>query len=252
MFCPKCGSKNPDQAAFCSSCGINLKALNSSGTASAADKTYHNEKNRTELRKKEIEKLSMIIEYFSKIPARYYAYDNTCNMIEISKKKLFGLLIWGIILIVLSFVYGIGAIVMLSIGKTENLGACIFAAITFFLVGPMLIVLFIVTSRARNRSYSEAIIRYDKLTEELYNYYLAYDNCAVGCEYTNPANLDAILKTIQSGSADTIEEAINILTGQNLQRSMREMSQHSARSAAASARGVKNAVVFYSARFFTG
>ena len=77
MFCPKCGSKNPDQAAFCSSCGINLKALNSSGTASAADKTYHNEKNRTELRKKEIEKLSMIIEYFSKIPARYYAYDNT-------------------------------------------------------------------------------------------------------------------------------------------------------------------------------
>lgn len=31
MFCNKCGTENPDEAMFCSSCGNNMKQNNNSG-----------------------------------------------------------------------------------------------------------------------------------------------------------------------------------------------------------------------------
>jgi uncharacterized protein YaaR (DUF327 family) len=54
--------------------------------------------------------------------------------------------------------------------------------------------------------------RYFELGNELYLNYINYENCPVNAEYTNPNNIFMIQRMLLSGQADTINEAITILS----------------------------------------
>ena len=90
----------------------------------------------------------------------------------------------------------------------------------------------------------------EKFCEELYQYYLNYGYCLVSAEYTNPSNLLAILHTIESGRADTIKEAINILVEDAHRNNMEALATQTAVASAAAARGATAAAVFSAANFF--
>lgn len=260
MFCNQCGRQNPDDAAFCLSCGQNLRALASGNAGMMGYQQPSYIQDRMNIRNNEIAEMNRMIEYFSQKRNQYAEYDAVCSMLDLlSKGKRKGLLIWGIILVSLGvflIFISIGMLVSGSSGSrssyssTSGISIIVTYLISFVGPGTVLIILFIVTSRARDRNGAIASRRYDELTTELYQHYLAYGYCPVGCEYTNPSNLMVILQTIQSGRADTTKDAINVLAEENYRRNMQAIAMQTARSAAAAARGASTAAVFSAANFF--
>lgn len=245
VFCPNCGTQCAEGTRFCPSCGSSFLSDNTMQQYTAPQQYTAQSvvEQRAAIRQGESAELEKMIQYFSQKSAQYDEYDFVCQRIDPRYlKKKTGLLVWGIILASIGF--------LVLIATSANSSASVIAALMFMLGGGSMITGYILSSNAREKNYAKYYQRFDELTNELYRHYQNYGYCLVSAEYTNPSNLIAILQTIQSGRADTIKEAVNILVEDAHRNNMEAFARQTAVSSAAAARGANAAAVFSAANFF--
>lgn len=215
MYCYNCGNVINDNSTFCSYCGANLRNNETS-------QNYYPNYDRTTQRQIEISEMENMISYFSQAQPLYNEHDKIVNQIyysrkNISKKDNYIVLLCILFIIVfycLNAILVFGVVPAIGISSITSLSQGYFA-ISAYLAPVIISVLFILFSEKRKKERKNELnnlqTRYEEINKRLYNYYLGYENCPIGPEYTNPANLQAIYDTIVSGRADTTKEAINIL-----------------------------------------
>ena len=236
MICKNCGGQNPDGARFCNLCGASL----------SAPAAVMNQSQRQQSRNAETAELERMIRYFSQKAGVYAEYDNVCAELDrCAGGKHYALLIWGIIISALGMVF-------FAALQSKNSTLIVAAALIPFLLGQGMIVGHIVYAISFDQKRGRLIRRYHELSDELYSFYRAYGSCLIGPEYTNPTNLNTILRTIRSGRADSTKEAINVLLDDVYRNNMQRLAAQTARSAAVAARGATVTAVFSTANFFIG
>ena len=234
MYCQNCGTEIQDGSQFCPNCGQRADSAQAVGMQQSNNYGINQ---RVGVRQEEIAELNKMISYFSQMSAQYEEYDRVREMINPKYlRKRVGLLVWGIIICVIGLIFAFIPVWALAALLLPG--------------GALMIFFYIYTSYSRNKNYAINCARYDELTAQLYQHYLNYGNCMVSAEYTNPSNLQAILNTIQSGRADTIKEALNILIEDAHRMNMETLATQTAVATAAAARGAKTAAVFSAANFF--
>ena len=238
MFCQKCGNQINSNAEFCPKCGKPLSPqANASGRVSSVQQ-------RQQIRQDELDEIDKMINYFSKKQNQYDEYDDVCIRLNPNYIKM---RIW---LPILGIVMGFFGIL--------NLANRSFLYGTFFTLEAIgLVFTFILNIRARHKNSIVSTKRYYDLSDELYQHYLNYGSCFVSPDYSNPSNLIAIKQTIQSGRADTITDALNILLDDQHKATMEAYSaqtlasaQQAAESAGIAANNTAVAAVFSAANFF--
>lgn len=198
MFCQHCGKPLPDGAAFCPACG---------GGISAPATDYQAQKQA--VRDSEIAALRDAIRYFSEKKPQYDRHDAVQErFIHYARGTNNVLIILG------AFFLVIGVILIVFFTPLRPSVTDLPILIAQFLTaipGEAMLVIGIILKIIYRRKYVRYYAEYTQLAEELHEHYLAYDNCPVGQEYTNPAALLALLGILQSGRADTVKDAFDIL-----------------------------------------
>ena len=210
MFCPKCGNEIANDAVFCMYCGNNIAAsVVPSAPAPApvmAQPVVDFQAQKNSIRQSELTSLVNAYEYFLAKKDEFDAYDMVCELVNhYAKGASKALLVWGIIITVL------GSICSLAVLSEGELEALLGMLIILLLPGAAMIVGGILMQVKNRKNYAYYQEEYARLSQELYAYYMAYPNCPVGPEFSNPDILEAIISVIQSGRADTVKESINLL-----------------------------------------
>ena len=202
------------------------------------------ESNGMTTRQKELQRMNDLIRYFSIMQKQYDEYDEVSERIyRLSCTSSKAALVWGIIVTVSSLF-----LTILTQDATWLL---------LLLLGSGLIALYIFLQIRKKKMLAEASNRYYELGEKLIVHYSKYVNCPIGPEYTNPSNLSVIQRTILSGRADTIKEALNILVEdahrnrmENLASQTAHYAQQAAEYAGNTAANTAVTAVFTAANFF--
>lgn len=232
MFCPSCGQQIADGSAFCSVCG---KSTTNVAPAPVID--YQAQKQA--VRQSEIKALSQALDHFNQKREEFTEYDCVCELVNHYAQGAKGaLLVWGIII-------ATAGILMLMVPE-----AFLGALIAFVVPGGAMIFGGIMMKVKNRKNYAYFQQEYARLSEELYNHYVSYPNCPVGPEYANPEILEIILGVLQSGRADTIKEAINLLIDDAERSEMSEYLEMIEQNTAAINAQTRVAAVFAAANFF--
>lgn len=234
MFCPHCGQQVADGSAFCASCGKSL-----TGTpAPAPVMDFQAQKNA--VRQSEISALSNALQHFAQKRDEFTEYDCVCELVNhYSHGAKSSLLVWGCI------ITAFGLLAMLS--GPEALVGCLIALVV---PGAAMIFGGIMMKKKNRKNYKYFQNEYARLSQELYDHYVSYPNCPVGPEYANPEILEVILGVLQSGRADTIKEAINLLINDAERNEMGEYLNMIERNTASINAQTRVAAVFAAANFF--
>lgn len=252
MFCMKCGTQYQDGAAFCPSCGCASNST-SGNVAPAMDynaqmmqaqmmqaQQYQMQKNA--IRQSEIDSIKRAYDHFNLKRDTFQKYDNVgvCLNHYLRGAKS-ALIVWGAIITVLSCVvlfpfasYGSGRVIFiisLIIGLAMIAGG----------------VLMKVNNKKKCRQYESEYIR---LSQELNDHYNAYPMCPVGAEYSNPEIIEVIMRIMNSGRADTIRDAINVMVAEINQAEMNAYLQNIEAYSRSTAASSKTTAVFAAASFF--
>lgn len=253
MYCQNCGEKiiEIDGARFCRRCGQPVEMQSNNKQTTQYDVTQQKHRNevnqRANVRQQETAELQKMIRYFSQKSEQYREYDRLAyRMIPKNRNAPTSFLIWGLVCAV------IGSILFSVFSGTDvyNYYAMYALIPLLFACCFGLIVTYIILSIIRKKEYEKNKARFEELSNELYQHYQKYGYCLVSAEYTNPENLKAIMQTIESGRADTIKEAINILVEDAHRNNMQNYAAQTAASSAAAARGATVSAVFSAANFF--
>ena len=232
MFCPSCGQQIADGSAFCSVCG---KSTTNVAPAPVID--YQAQKQA--VRQSEIKALGQALDHFNQKREEFTEYDCVCELVNHYAQGAKGaLLVWGIII-------ATAGILMLMVPE-----AFLGALIAFVVPGGAMIFGGIMMKVKNRKNYAYFQQEYARLSEELYNHYVSYPNCPVGPEYANPEILEIILGVLQSGRADTIKEAINLLIDDAERSEMSEYLEMIEQNTAAINAQTRVAAVFAAANFF--
>lgn len=260
MFCIKCGAQLPDGAGFCSSCGSSLNAPSMNEiSAPSADynvqmlqaqqmqaQQYQMQKNG--IRQSEIDSLSRTYAHFNLKQSAFQEYDKVGERLNYySRGARSALIVWGAIITVFSFLILLGGA---SLGVRYVKTFMVPFAI-FFIPGVMMItggILMKVNNKKKRRYYESEYIR---LAQELNDHYNAYPQCPVGAEYANPKILEVIMGVLNSGRADTIKEAINLMIAEVNQAEMSLYLQNIEAYAKSTSNYSKASAIFAAASFFT-
>ena len=253
MYCQNCGEKiiEIEGARFCRRCGRPVETQRKNKQTTQRDVTQQKPRNevnqRANIRQQETAELQKMIRYFSQKSDQYREYDRLAYIMNPTNRNApISLLIWGIIC-------GFAGIALwsLSLSAKEYYTFTLRVTAIFLLLGcAVLMGMYFVYSKSRKKEYEKNSVRFEELSNELYRHYQNYGYCLVSAEYTNPENLKAILQTIESGRADTIKEAINILVEDAHRNNMQNYAAQTAASSAAAARGATVSAVFSAANFF--
>lgn len=234
MFCSKCGASLPDGSAFCSACGTNLAAVAAPVQVQVMP-DYQSQKNA--VRQSEINELARTIEYFSHKSDEFEYYDACCTLVNYyAGGAKSSLLVWGCIN------FTLGLFMLLA-----SAGA---ASLVFLLPGAAMIVGGILMKVNNRKQYNYYQQEYAQISQELYDYYVAFPNCPVGPEYVNPDILELIMGVLQSGRADTIKESINLLIAEANQSEINEYLAEIEQNTAAINAQTRVAAIFAAASFF--
>ncbi len=234
MFCPHCGQQVADGAAFCTVCGKSLTA------APAPTPVVDFQAQKNAIRQSEISALTKALQYFSQKRDEFTEYDCVCELVNHYAKGAKGsLLVWGCIITT------VGLLTMLA-GPEAMLGALI----GFVTPGAAMIFGGIMMKVKNRKNYQYFQDEYARLSQELYDHYVNYPDCPVGPEYANPEILEIILGVLQSGRADTIKEAINLLIDDAERSEMSEYLAMIEQNTAAINTQTRVAAVFAAANFF--
>lgn len=207
-FCSQCGNPLKEGQKFCPGCGNPVEGNVNPVVVNSQNNMASLKNDRLDLRNSELKIMEELIRFFSLKQSVYDEYDHVSEMIyRLSRGNSKAPLVWGIIVLVIGLIYFIIA-VMAAID-----GVFFFLIFAFMFLGGGGALLFVGINLKKKRgkqlvNYTE---RYYELTDELYQYYCGYVNCPIGPEYTNPSNLAVVQRTIVSGRADTIKEALNLL-----------------------------------------
>ena len=250
MFCPTCGAQIPQDAGFCASCGNRISAPAAPAANYQAQmmqaqmlqaQQFQMQKNA--VRQSEINALTSAYNYFNVKRPQFQQYDRICEQLNYFSRGAKGaLLVWGIIALVC------GSIMTLGVFSGEM---PIAGALVFLIPGAAMLAggILMKVNNKRKCAYYQG--EYLRLSQELNDYYAAYPQCPVGAEYANPEILELILGVLNSGRADTIKEAINVLISEANQAEMTAYLQNiQAYSQQASARA-GTAAIFAAASFFS-
>ncbi len=231
MFCPHCGQQVADGAAFCTACGKSV----ASTPAPMID--FQAQKNA--IRQSEIGSLTQALQHFNQKRDEFTEYDYVCELVNHYAKGAKGsLLVWGIIIAT--------AGILMLMAPDAFLGALI----GFVIPGSAMIFGGIMMKVKNRKNYQYFQNEYARLSQELYDHYVSYPNCPVGPEYANPEILEIILGVLQSGRADTIKEAINLLINDAERSEMSEYLDMIEQNTAAINAQTRVAAVFAAANFF--
>lgn len=248
MFCSRCGRENFDGSAFCSACGAELKGgMGNMNSAPALDynaqmmqaQQYQMQKNM--IRQGEMELLARVYEHFNIKRGTFQEYDRVgAQLSRYLRGAKSGLLVWGIIVTTLSSWLTLACI------QSE---AVVVPLIFLFIGAGMLTggIMMKVNNRKQCRRYEAEYIR---LSEELNEHYMAYPQCPVGAEYSNPEIIEVIMGVIDSGRADSIKEAINVMINEVNQAEMRAYLQNIESYARSTSASATTGAVFAAASFF--
>lgn len=233
MFCPHYGQQIADGSAFCSVCG---KSTTNVTPAPVMD--FQAQKNA--VRQSEISALSQALQHFNQKRDEFTEYDYVCELVNhYSQGAKSSLLVWGIL---------IATAGLLCCMADEE--ALLGSLIGFVVPGAAMIFGGIMMKVKNRKNYAYFQQEYARLSEELYNHYVSYSNCPVGPEYANPEILEIILGVLQSGRADTIKEAINLLIDDAERNEMSEYLDMIEQNTAAINAQTRVAAVFAAANFF--
>lgn len=209
MFCSNCGTRLLENALFCTNCGkkvadIPVVTYTQQPTPVTVEPSVIQQHAEIEaLRKSELSILGKVFQFFSKKQIQYDGYDDACEQVnKYARGTSNALIIWGSILTAF--------LVLMGVISPREIVMCLILGIPaiLMLIGGILLK---VNGRQKHRYYLEG---YANLSQELYNYYLEYEDCPIAAEYTNPRILYSISRLIQTCRANTINEAINILNSQ--------------------------------------
>jgi len=200
--------------------------------------------NGMDTRQKELRIMDDLIRYFSIVQKYYDEYDEVSERIyRLSCASSKAALVWGIIA-------SVGSLLLTLLTQDG-------AWLLLLLLGVGLIALYVFLQIRKKNRLTEASNRYYELGEKLIEHYAKYLNCPVGPEYTNPSNLRVVQRTIISGRADTIKEALNILVEDAHRNKMENLASQTAQYAQQAAEYAGNAAtntavtaVFTAANFF--
>lgn len=245
MFCPNCGTQLPDGSRFCSSCGSTLQEYGAPQVASTA---YQYEQQKTAMRQSELSTLSDLIRHFGQKRDQYAEYDEVCEKVDHYARgaKSFPL-VMGIILTVIA---GYMLLMAAVAPRVDERIAVIVTGCLLLVPGIILLIIGIRNKVNNKRYFAYYQKRYAELSAELSEHYLAYGNCSLGSEYTNPFILEAIYNMIQSGRTDTAKESINQIINDANRRAVDQYLDQIQRQAAAINTQSKIGTVFLAARFF--
>lgn len=243
MYCSKCGNEIYSEQIFCSVCGNNLSVTSQNSELLASSQLGSSVQMTSKIRQDEMRQMDDLIAYFSLKRQQYEEYDFMIDrIIERSKSKYGRALGFGIPLLAIG-VTGIHEALITN-------PMIVILPILSMCVGASLIALFTICNIIRSRKLKDDLKRHSELEVELFAHYNAYGNCPIGPEYTNPSNLIAIKRTIISGRADTVKEAINTMIEDDHRANMEEISLRTEMYAATAAKYAKTAAVFSVAGFF--
>ena len=182
-----------------------------------------------------IKELNRMIAYFGPRQDRYDEYDRCGEKIEyfqkkrprvrVSQGKGIAFLVIGIILAVVSLPIGLVSCTFSELSYEFNMAdeSAVNGSIIIWGLAFLLGIAFIIISCVKRKKYHEAVSnerynqrykyerRFDEISAMLTTHYKNFGPCVTGPSYTNPRILRALRDSINSGRADTIKEAINLL-----------------------------------------
>lgn len=187
---------------------------------------------RMDVRNKELQAMDDLIKFFSVKQSLYDEYDQVSNLIyRLSRGSSKAAMVWGIIVMAVGAVFCI--IGLSSLGASDPEVGIVFLVygLIIAIAGGVLMGLFFKIKNRNRQKLVDSTNRYYELSDELYKYYCKYTNCPVGPEYTNPSNLMVVQRTIISGRADTIKEALNLLVEDAHREKMENLASQTAQYA---------------------
>ena len=247
MYCFKCGHKNNDGAQFCEKCGEKLTIqqvdLNDDSFDDEPDEEIFqgslidkiNEERKAVQpnlatdppadKRQLLSELNRLYQYFSKVNQSYRHLVDCSKKLEALRgpsifKWLFGgLLISLVVYLALVFLVGI------------DLKAGFFILWLAIAIGGIIV---------QNQKFKKDKRFYENnvisINYELVQYYNQASNCCIAYEYSDPAYMQEIIKILNSGRAETLGNAINIMLddiqkGQILQQQILMARQANQRAA---------------------
>ena len=259
MFCFKCGAELPDGAGFCSSCGASLNSGAPSPQAPAMDyqaqmaqmqqmqqmqaQQYQMQKN--SIRQSEIASLANCYEHFNQKRETFKEYDRIGQRVNYyARGAKSALIVWG------GIIAGFNLILLTGFASSEPPASVVFMFLLGMLIGGVMIFggIMMKVKNKKNRALVES--EYIRLSQELNDHYNAYPMCPVGAEYANPEILELIMNVLNSGRADTIKEAINVLIAEVNQAEMNAYLENIEAYSRSAANASKTGAVFAAASFF--
>ena len=202
MKCSNCGKENPNGSTFCIECGENL------GSTLSGRSNIANELNRA-------------YNYFSKKADLYeclYRLNNTVNLTP-AKYKILRIIICsslllesipslvGTVRVIFAFISG------LITGTFDPIANDIFAVpIILAIDGVCAFLLFshLKQVNTNHKIIKNAKIQFSEIGKELYDYYIAYGNCPVSFENTDPEILGKLCEIAEGGRAFTVNDCLRV------------------------------------------
>lgn len=214
-FCSQCGNQVSEHQRFCPSCGSPIESNGNSVVAISASGAMFGNNDRMDVRNKELRTMDDLIKFFSVKQSLYDEYDRVSDIIyRLSCGTSKSGMIWGIIVMaagLLVMCIGVSSVNSNSYYDSGDLATFVIFSLLIMAGGGGLMGIFFGLKSKRRNQLVEYTNKYYELSDELYQYYCGYNNCPIGPEYTNPTNLMVVQRTIISGRADTIKEALNLL-----------------------------------------
>ena len=255
MFCMKCGAQCPDGAAFCPSCGC--ASNTTSGNVAPAPAMDYNaqmmqaqmmqaqqyQMQKNAIRQSELDSINRAYAHFNLKRETFQNYDKVgvCLNYYLRGAKS-ALIVWGAIITALS------CVILFPLVSDGGSGSVVF--IISLIIGLGMIaggVLMKVNNKKKCRQYENEYIR---LSQELNDHYNAYPMCPIGAEYSNPEIIEVIMKIMNSGRADTVRDAINVMIAEINQAEMNAYLQNIEAYSRSTAASSKTTAVFAAASFF--
>lgn len=204
MFCTQCGTRLPEDARFCVSCGVKIDAPSSPQPAA----THCSQT----LRTSQLQTLDHLIQHFSQGTQGFDNYDAVGKIAArpAPTRTPAWMIVFSIILMVLGTVDLIYAIPTFLANPITVVGVLMGLAM---LAGGICILIFGKKRVQSDHSRTCALCaqEMDRIAPILYNHYLAYPDCPLDPKYVNPRILLVLQEVLLSGQANTIQEGLELL-----------------------------------------
>lgn len=247
-YCVNCGTEMSEQHKYCPNCGTaSVVSSNQDVTVDTCVSAISNNSvnvfttDTKSIRRNELSEMDKLINYFSIKQNVYDEYDLVSDMIcRLAGGTSKAPLVWGIIVMAIGLLFScicLGLVISLGIDYFDfaSFVADFFFVLLFMGGGSALIGLFLSLKKKRKKQLIDYTDRYYRLSDELYKYYCGYEECPIGPEYTNPKNLLVVKRTIISGRANTITDALNVLVEDAFRADMKNIALLTAQYAQQSA-----------------